>query len=230
MAYSTTYSQINKIAGMMEKEIFNPNKSKFYELLTPAMIDFVTAVQSLPYYDEALGKINKQRTLSLVKPPEKKVQEIFGDVYATSYKGTFAQFAQAQRHRTLNYDIQLLDAPEFYVPPILNTDDLREEWKEDCKKQASIFPQGMLIRINEYGKWDKFLLKMYERRCTCAQLEINEQTKDTYEKYYKSLKENNHPLTEEFEPYQKGARCTFPDFTCSTPCAFAEGINETREI
>lgn len=35
---------------------------------------------------------------------------------------------------------------------------------------------------------------------------------------------------EEFEPYQNGSRCTFPDFTCGSPCGFAEGIKETREI
>ena len=230
MEYSTTYSQINKIAGMMEKEIYNPNKSKFYELLTPAMIDFVAAVHALPYRDEHLGKINKQRVLSLVRPTEAKVQEVFGDVYATTYKGSFAQFAQAQRHRTLNYDIQLLDEPEFYVPPILNTEELRQEWKADCEKQAKVFPQGMLIQINEYGKWDKFLLKMYERRCTCAQLEIANQTKATYDKYLSALKQSGHPLAEEFEPYQKGARCTFPDFTCGSPCGFVDGIKETREI
>ena len=71
---------------------------------------------------------------------------------------------------------------------------------------------------------------MYERRCTCAQLEIANQTKATYDKYLKSLQESGHPLAEEFEPYQKGARCTFPDFTCSMPCAFADGVKETREI
>jgi len=177
MAYSTTYSQINKIAGMMEKEIFNPNKSKFYELLTPAMIDFVSAVQALPYHDENLGKINKQRTLSLVKPTEAKVQEVFGDVYATTYKGSFAQFAQAQRHRTLNYDIQLLDEPEFYVPPILNTEELKAEWKADCEKQAKVFPQGMLIQINEYGKWDKFLLKMKKEDALVLNLKLQTKQK-----------------------------------------------------
>ena len=71
---------------------------------------------------------------------------------------------------------------------------------------------------------------MYERRCTCAQLEINEQTTATYRRYYEALKNSNNPLAEEFEKYNKGARCTFPDFVCSNPCGFAEGIKETREI
>jgi len=188
MAYSTTYSQINKIAGMMEKEIFNPNKSKFYELLTPAMIDFVSAVQALPYHDENLGKINKQRTLSLVKPTEAKVQEVFGDVYATTYKGSFAQFAQAQRHRTLNYDIQLLDEPEFYVPPILNTEELKAEWKADCEKQAKVFPQGMLIQINEYGKWDKFLLKMKKEDALVLNLKLQTKQKKLMKNIWNHLK------------------------------------------
>lgn len=231
MAYSTTYSQLNKICGMMKKEISRENQNKFYKLLTPAMKDFVEAVEKLPYADEKLGTINKQRVLSLVKPSDYIVQEVFGNVYATSYKGSFAQFAQAHRHRTLNYDIQLLDKAEFYVPPIIRKDEsLVKEWMDDCEKQAKVFPQGMLININEYGKYDAFLLKMYERRCTCAQLEINEQTTATYRKYYESLKNSNNPLAEEFAKYDKGARCTFPDFVCSNPCGFADGIKETREI
>ena len=38
-----------------------------------------------------------------------KVEEYYGNVYSTLYKGSFAQVAQAQRHRTIDYQIEMLD-------------------------------------------------------------------------------------------------------------------------
>ena len=30
--------------------------------------------------------------------------------------------------------------------------------------------------------------------------------------------------------YKKGARCTFPDYKCPSPCGFKEGVTLEREI
>lgn len=233
MEYTVSYQQLNYLYQMMMNEINSENSNAFMEALKPAMKDFCEAIKSeLPYYDEdiARGVINKNRKLALFSLDEKP-EEYFGDVYSTSYEGSFAQLAQAQRHRTLEYTINLLDEPKFYVPPIIRkSDELMAEWKRDCETQASVFPQGLLVNINEFGRLDWFIQKMKERKCTYAQLEINQQTNLILQKYVEALKERGHRRAEELEQYTKGSRCTFPDYKCPSGCGFKEGIDESRII
>ena len=230
LVYTTSYRQINVIYGLLKKEIENPNKNKFYEMLTPAMQDFCSAIEQLPYFDETLSNVGRLRRLSLVAPNREFVEH-FGNNYAVRYKASFAELAQAQRHRTLDYEFTLLENSEFYAPDILNiSPDYKKEWIDDCFKVAKNFPQGMLLDVHEMGKLDDFILKMYERRCSAAQLEINQVTKQTYDRYYNALKEQNSSLANELEPFKKGARCTYPEFTCTQPCGFKDGVIEEREI
>ncbi len=232
MIYTVSYQQLNYLHRMLSNEINKDNNNKFIKELTPAIREFCSAIEKTPYYDEeiARGVDNKNRKISLFGTTTKP-EQYFGDVYCTSYEGSFAQLAQAQRHRTLNYNITLLDEPKFFVPPIIKESaDLTREWIGDCEKQVSVFPQGMLVNINECGTMDWFIQKMKERKCNFAQLEINKQANDTLQKYVQALKEKNHPRAEELEKYTHGARCTFPDYTCPAPCGFKEGINETRTI
>ena len=233
MEYTISYQQLNYLYQMLTNEINNPESNAFITALKPAMQDFCHTLKTQTnYIDETIaqGVNNKNRTLSLIGKmisPE----QYFGDVYSVSYNGTFAQLAQAQRHRTIDYNFTLLDEPKFYVPPILKqSDELVKEWQADCEKQASVFPQGLLININEFGSLDWFIQKMKERKCTFAQLEINQQTNLILEQYIKALKEKNHPRAEELATYNKGARCTFQDYKCPAPCGFKEGITETRII
>jgi len=230
MIYTTTYRQLNLIYAFLKSEIGRENQSIFFTELVPAMNDFCSAIEKCNYIDDKLSQNDKNREQSFLKQgytPE----EHFGDVYATTYKGSFAQLAQAQRHRTLSYNISLLDTNEFYIPPIIReSKSLTQEWENDCEKQAHIFPQGMLVNISEYGKFDDFVLKMLERKCTFAQLEINQQTNETLKKYVNELKASNHPRATELEQYTKGSRCTFPNYTCKTPCGFKDGVTEEREI
>ena len=217
---------------MMQNEIASPDSNKFMKGLKPAMIDFCKALEETPYIDFEIAKgvDNKNRKLSLIGPNEKP-EQYFGDVYSTSYEGSFAQLAQAQRHRTLTYNITLLDEPKFFVPPILQRSDaLTREWINDCENQASVFPQGMLVNINEFGTMDWFIQKMKERKCSASQLEINQQTNETLALYVKHLQAKNHRRAEELAKYTRGARCTFPDYKCPSPCGFKEGIEETRTI
>ena len=233
MVYTVSYQQLNYLYQMMQNEINNPNSNAFMVALKPAMESFCAAVKNMtPYIDPEIAKgvDNKNRKLSLIGSGV-PVETYYGDVYATSYKGTFAQLAQAQRHRTINYNITLLNEPEFYVPPIIQkSDELKREWKSDMEKQSSVFPQGLLVSINEFGTMDWFIQKMKERKCTFAQLEINQQTSLILNEYVKALKAKNHPRAEELEAYTKGSRCTFPDYKCPSPCGFKEGITETRII
>ncbi len=231
MEYTVSYQQLNYLYQMMKNEITIGGSNAFMTALLPSMNDLCCELEKTGYIDEALanGANIKNRKLSIIgnDTPE----QYFGDVYCTSYEGSFAQLAQAQRHRTIDYSFSLLNKPKFYIPPILRKDKvLMDEWLKDCLSQASKFPQGMLININEYGRLDWFIQKMKERKCTFAQLEINEQTNCILKNYAKALAEKSHPRAKELEQYTKGARCTFVDYTCPSPCGFAPGIKENRLI
>ena len=233
MEYTISYQQLNYLTKMLANEYLNPESNAFITALKPAIKDFLDYMRfKCPYFDIdiANGVDNKNRKLSLIGSMIKPEQD-FGDVYAVSYEGTFAQLAQAQRHRTIDYNMTLLDEPKFYVPPIIRqSNELTKEWIADCEKQTSVFPQGLLININEFARLDWFIQKMKERKCTFAQLEIAQQTDLILKKYVNELRAKNHPRAEELAQYTKGSRCTFPDYKCPGPCGFIEGINETRLI
>ena len=66
--------------------------------------------------------------------------------------------------------------------------------------------------------------------CSAAQLEIMRQTRETLFKYKEYLDENSNSLSEDIVKYTHGARCTFPDFTCTEDCKFSEGKRLIRKI
>lgn len=117
------------------------------------------------------------------------------------------------------------------MPPIISDNaDLKEIWLSDLKMLKSNYPQGMLLNITEMGTLDNFVLKMYERKCTFAQLEINQITAETAKKYENALRIKVHPRAEEMKNYINGSRCTFSGYNCPSPCGFPLGVNEKREI
>lgn len=107
---------------------------------------------------------------------------------------------------------------------------LVDEWLEDMQMVKGVTPQGELVQISEAGKYEDFILKCKERLCTAAQLEIMLQTKETLLKYKKALEQANSPLAQDIEKYSHGARCTFPDFHCTSDCKFPEGKTLVRKI
>lgn len=233
MIYTTSLRQINYIASWMIDygfdKGFNPN-TEFGEKLTDAMGEFVEELDRLNLLEPGLMRNEKHRKLSLFGENLNIKREYFGDVYSTNYEGTFAQLAQAQRHRTLDYQMEFLKDKEYYVPPILDNVTLVEEWLADMNQVKNVTPQGELVLINEMGKYEDFILKCKERLCTAAQLEIMEQTKNTLLKYKNMLNFYRNPLSKDIEKYTKGARCTFPDFECSQDCKFGEGKRLIRKI
>ena len=178
---------------------------------------------------EVLNANVKQRKLSLFA--SRNYKEEFGECYSCNYYGTFAQLAQAQRHRTLDYKLELLDNKEYFIPPIISDKKiLVEDWLGDIQSVKDINPQGELVRINEVGKYEDFILKCKERLCSAAQLEIMQQTRKTLLKYKNALERSFNPLSNDIIKYSNGARCTFPDFTCTSDCLFKEGKTLTRKI
>ena len=88
-----------------------------------------------------------------------------------------------------------------------------------------------MVEIVEQGNLDNLILKAKERKCTFAQLEIDKQTTSTIMEVYNELEKAGHPGAEDLKPYaKKSSRCTFGDYTCSSPCGFKEGITGERII
>lgn len=232
MIYSTSLRQINYIVSFMEEYIVNANPNNSFEMkLAASMRNFIDELNRLNVLVPGLMKNEKHRSLSLFGKDLDKKEEHFGDVYSTLYKGSFAELAQAHRHRTLDYQIELLNDKEYFIPPIIMDDEaLVKEWLSDMNKVSDVTPQGELVKISEVGKYEDFILKCKERLCTVAQLEIMMQTRETLLKYKKKLEETNSPLLNDINKYTKGARCTFSDFECSSDCGFKEGKTLNRKI
>lgn len=235
MIYTTSLRQINYIASWMIDYCNNADMEDDYQRkLSIAMNEFLSELKRLNVLEKGLLQNEKHRSLSLFADNLKEglldsEEEIFEEVYSTTYKGTFAQLAQAHRHRTLDYKMERLENKEYYVPPIIRDDKkLVEEWLKDISSIGSVIPQGEMVLINEKGKYEDFILKCKERLCSAAQLEIMEQTRDTLNKYEENT--NCLRIKADISKYTKGARCTFKDFECSQDCKFKEGKLMTRRI
>lgn len=218
MEYTTNFGQLNYIIHFCRNYINDENKdTKFDKKLKKVFEEFL---QEMP--DLEVPELNadvKKRKLSLFTERNVRAEE-FGENYCTTYLASFAELAQAQRHRTLSYEMSLLDEPLFYVPPIISKTGLEKQWLDDIESLADNFPQGMLVKVYERGTVENFVLKCTERLCGAAQLEIMEQTAETMQKYLETTKISNRDIYEYLLPYSKGARCTFPGFKCTSPCVF----------
>lgn len=232
MVYTTSLRQLNYLASWMEKYIKEHDKNNTFESkLSTSMEEFISELKRLNLLDERLMRNDKNRSISLFSKKYDDKTEVYTDIYLTKYVGSFAQLAQAQRHRTLDYEMRIPEKISYYVPPILEDDEnLVKEWLDDISSLKDIYPNGMLIDIIEMGSYENFILKCKERLCSAAQLEIMLQTKETLEKYMEELKKQKHPLYNDIKKYSKGARCTFPDYKCPMPCKFKEGIKLVRKI
>lgn len=234
MAYTTSLRQLNYLASWMMKYIEEVKvNDDFTNKLKSSMKDFVSELKRLNVLEDGLLQNEKNRSISLFNNNLDKREEYFGDVYQVTYKGTFALYAQAQRHRTLSYELKMLneDEKEYFVPFLIEDDKtLVKEWLKDMESVKNINPQGEIVLISERGEYENFILKCKERLCSAAQLEIMKQTKETLMKYQEALEEKNHYLKDDIKNYTKGARCSFPDFKCSADCKFKEGKTLTRKI
>lgn len=232
MVYSTTLRQINYIASIMQKYIEEHNESNDYleKNLSLCMQEFIKELDRLNVLDKRLMHNSKNRSISLFGKDLEKREEIFSHIYSVNYEASYASLAQAQRHRTLFYQMERMDEKKYFVPPILNKkEEYIKEWTQDIKSVSNVVPQGEIILINETGTYDNFILKTKERLCTAAQLEVMKATRDTLLKYKDALEKNDHYLKEDIKKYVKGARCTF-GYNCTKKCNFKEGITLEREI
>ncbi len=221
MEYSVSLRQLNYLCAWMQnlKNETNP----MYEILVPTVDEFCSQIEFLGLLDPRLMNDGKGRKFSLIGSRVRS--EMYDECYSVNYLASFAMLAQAQRHKTLNYEIVGEPTENIFVPQFL-TEDLIEEWAKDMKKVLELYPQGQLLQINERGTYENLIMKAQERLCTEAQLEVMQNTKETIDKIVKNT--DNEHVKKDLERIQK-ARCTF-GFKCEQPCGFADGINLTRDI
>ena len=220
MEYTTDFRQINYIIHWAEDFIENAENTLFNQKLKEVLKDFINLMPDIIIPE--LNSKTKNRTFSLFAKRDRK--EEFGENYSTNYEVSFSELAQAQRHRTIYYEMQIKDKASYYVPKIIQNTELETKWIKDLSSLENNFPQAMLVKVNERGTVENFILKCQERICGAAQLEIMNQTKDTLDKYIEKTRNTNKDVYEYLLPYSKGARCTFPGFKCTAPCVFG-GIN-----
>lgn len=216
MEYTVNFGQLNYIINWAKDYIKNAEENTFSIKLKETFKEFLAAMPDLEI--EGLDSRNKNRNFSLFAKRKNRNEE-FGENYSVTYLASFAQLAQAQRHRTLSYEITLLDEPKYYVPPIIAGTNLEQEWLKDISSLKEFFPQGMLVQVNERGTIENFVLKCMERLCGFSQLEIMQETKNIMNKYLEATKDKPE-LYQYLLPYSRGARCTFPGWKCDSPCVF----------
>ena len=227
MEYTVSFRQINYILHFFKNYIEKEPDTLFNKKLKPVLQEFINKMQE--FIVPELNADFKNRELSLFAKREYK--EEFGECYCATYEGTFSQYAQAQRHRTLRYNLMIPEEFKCYIPKIIReNEDLVSEWKKDMDYLKDEYPQGMIVKIAERGTVDDFILKCKERLCGCAQLEIMLQTKETLDKYIESTEKTNKEVYNYLKQYESGVRCMFKDFTCTAPCIWGPKGALTRKI
>jgi hypothetical protein len=221
MGYTASLRQLNYIMHWFDEFIRTAKPTEFNKKLIEEMTNFNSDLSKL--YVDKLDPTVKNRTLNLFAT-RNTFQESFGDTYSTTYLGSFAQLAQAHRHRTISYQMVPLDeTPKlFFVPPIIEKSSHAKNWLTDMDKVAHLFPQGTLVSINERGTYENFISKAYERLCGQAQLEIQNQTRNTLGKYLQATENTNPEVFNALLPFNNGPRCTFPNYDCKSACSFGK--------
>ena len=226
MEYTVNFGQLNYIAHWFEDFVENAEDTAFNVKLKKVFKEFNEQISDLLVLE--LNSDVKGRTISLFA--KRKRGEEFGENYCVNYQGTFAELAQAQRHRTLCYEISIPEEHKYFVPPIIKGTKLEEEWIKDITSLDEEFPQGLLLDINERGTVENFVMKCQERLCGAAQLEIALQTKEILNKYMENTKDSKKEIYDYLVPYSRGARCTFPGFKCTLPCMWGAKRGIDRKI
>lgn len=189
MGYTTSIRQFNYIIDWAERyAVMETPDNYFFIMLKKYFADLAVQLKEILYVPELRDFKNRQGLDMIDFVNAEGVEEQFGKFYTVGYMGTFAELAQAQRHRTLFYNTYFDGISRmFYIPPIIRGTDLEDEWYKDMEKVAEYIPTGTMIYIEESGKLDYFYLKSMERNCGRAQLEIMQQNIATGEYFYENI-------------------------------------------
>ena len=193
MGYTVSLRQMNILASEFEKFRGENIGYEFKNrLIQEGMVPFLESDVVKRF--RIPGLEGKSRTG--VKLFGNRVEEHFGeDVYSTNLKMSFACLAQNHRHRTIHN--HMVDGwrgnvqEEYFIPPIiLANEKLSDEWYSDLDSVAeNDFPQAQIINVVERGNREDLEMKLRERNCGLAQLEIVRVMDGLLEKYSRSVPE-----------------------------------------
>jgi len=223
LVYSTNLRQLNYIRNWFSDFIEQDYNDDFMTKLKPYMSNFLAQTDFL----RVDGLIDgKNRKLSFFDTRNNRKTH-FGEVYSTSYYGSFAQLAQAQRHRTLSYTVTVADVDPYYYVPNIIPPSMITNWLDDIISVSDLYPQGRLVSICERGTYEDFILKVQERLCSHAQLEISQQTRKTLKKYIVKTSRYNRGVYSVLKQYDCDARCGF-GYKCPSPCSW--GVDQLSRL
>lgn len=230
MAHTASLRQWNYVVHWCERFVQAEPTNEFFAMLYPYVQEFIDKMSFLRV--DGLNDEVKGNDLSLFDSRSSR-QEYFGETYCTTYLGSFAQLAQAHRHRTLDYKMRLPETPSFYIPPIIADNvELASRWLADIESVGQFFPQGMMVDIIERGTYENFILKTKERLCSYAQLEVSRQTWATFQSYLEvvyldSIEETDEELYQILLRHNSPARCG-SGYKCPNPCKW--GVKQLNRL
>lgn len=206
----------------------------FFNSLKTVFKEFAELLKPLIYVEELREFKNRDGFDMINSDISSDIDFQFGKMYHIGYTGSFAEFAQAQRHRTLFYNMQFDGISQsFYVPELVKKAGLTTEWLDDMHSVAEYIPTGTFVFIEESGDIEKFFLKSLERNCGRAQLEIMQQTLETERLFFSNIYEFPRSIRQkikafynaDLDPKMKG-QC----IGCKEPCVWGCEGARTRLI
>lgn len=217
LGYTVSLRQLNYLIYMINDYInnFDSSKTDTFDISLNYYLK-----QFVPLFDDYIVKKlipkGKDRKLSLFGDPTyKDLPDMFSYAYQTSFDCTYSCLAQNQRHRSESCFMYRKDKFEFYVPEIIRDTKLEKEWLIDAENIKELYPQGTLIKTVQCGTIDTFILKLRERACGSAQLEIMRHELDILDKF---ILESPYSDTIKEITNNKYAKCQFKGGFCGGKC------------
>lgn len=225
MIYSTSIQQINYIVGWMREFVARTDfQTEFEEKL--ALV-----------YSEFIRKLDPNLIIPGLIDPDSSGFSLFGkreradewgENYSFSYYGSFAELAEVQLlpsqiFKKIHYEFSFFDSKHalpgyfpFYVPIIIEDSEYEREWLADAEILMDFYPQGMMVRINERGTCEDFVLKCSKMLCGQVQLEACTRTASTLSHYFWGTKDKE--VRKYLRPYVNLPRCNSFCNSCDHPC------------
>lgn len=103
----------------------------------------------------------------------------------------------------------------FIVPEIIQGTQYVKEWLRDAELMENTVPQGTIITTVQTGNIDTFLMKLCERACGSAQLEIMRHELAIKDKF---IKQSPYGYRIQEATNGKNAKCQFKNGFCGGRC------------
>lgn len=241
MTYTTSIRQINYIIDWCQRYIVSRHKdTEFNKRLLLSISDLYDKLNKLGLYCNTL-RDTKQRRFNFLSDQTNfgidKSPEILADSYLIKYSVSFADLAQEQRHRTLDYFMCYSgDTFEFYVPKILTLDEneqFKKEWLEDLDSIKYSYPIATLVDVVETGLVSNFVMKCDERLCGRVMLETYENIRNNIVRL--ALSENlsefgRQQLSKHYDFQNDKLLMKCANIKCKEPCIWGPLSAQKRYI